>query len=119
MGKNSGGLNAMTDYSKFDKTIKVGDIVTSCYDGYWEVTHIEIRKPYTNGCLRDIAPSPLFSGKYIMKSDGTPIKKGRTDSWDASYSRKITEEFIREQYNHELTLSDIKKDNLFKLIKTK
>ena len=108
-------MSELPDYTRYDKTIKVGDIVTSAWDGYWEVTGIEIRKPY-KGSLDGITPSPLFSGKYKIKGDGTPIKKGRTESWDAFYSRKITANFIREQYDHELTLSVIKRDNLFTLI---
>ena len=110
----SSNINTKTmtvDFSKYDKTIKVGDIVTSSFDGYWEVTHIEIREPYRDGTLC----SPLISGKNIMKSDGTLINEGRF-SWDASYSQKVTEEFIREQYNHEVILCDIKRDNLLKLL---
>jgi hypothetical protein len=110
----------MADLS-YDKSIKVGDIVTSCFSGYWEVTEIIKRPPYTSGFLQGTTPCPLFIGKEVLKSDGTIAIKGaiKFERWDASHSIKITEEFIREQYNHELTLCHIKGDNLFKLIKTK
>ncbi len=110
----------MTNLS-YDKSIKVGDIVTSCFSCYWEVIQIIVIIPYTSGFLQGTTPFPFLVGKEILKYDGTMASKGaiRTESWDVSHSIKITEEFIREQYNHELTLSDIKKDNLFKLIKTK
>jgi hypothetical protein len=110
----------MADLS-YDKSIKVGDIITSCFSGYWEVKEIEIRPSYTSGFLQGITPCPLFICKEVLKSNGTIAIKGaiRFEKWDASHSIKITEEFIREQYNHELTLSFIKRDNLFNLIKTK
>jgi hypothetical protein len=113
-------INIMSDLY-YDKSIKVGDIVTSCFSGYWEVTEIEIRLPYANGFLQGTTPFPLFAGKEVLKSNGTIANKGsvRFERWDASHSQKITEEFIREQYNHELTLLDIKKNNLFNLIKNK
>ena len=110
-------IEFMTDLY-YDKTIKVGDIVTSCFDGYWEVTAIIKRLPYINGFLRGITPSPLFIGKEILESDGTIADKEavRFERWDASHSQKVTVEFIKEQYNHELTLLDIKENNLFNLI---
>jgi hypothetical protein len=105
----------MTDYSKYDKTIKIGDIVTSPFDGYWEVNHIQIREPYANG-TKNFTPAPLMTGKYLMKGDGTPIKHGRTESWDAWYSHKLTEDWIRTSCNKEIDDIEIKRQNLFHLI---
>lgn len=100
----------MTDLS-YDKSIKVGDIVTSCFSGYWEVTEIIKRPPYTSGFLQGTTPCPLFIGKEVLKSDGTIAIKGaiRFERWDASHSVKITEDWIRESCNKEIDNIEIKR----------
>jgi len=100
----------------YDKTIRINDIVTSYDDGYWEVTHIEIRKPYKNGVFKNITPPPLLSGNYVMTSSGIIVKHGKTNTWDASHSQKVTKEWIMSVYNKEIDNAAIKRDNLFHLI---
>lgn len=91
---------------KYDKTIKVDDIVTGWYKGYFRVTDITKRKDR----------NPVVSGVLILDSNGNPAKS-EIIKWDISYSKKITPKEVQEIIDYDLEFFVNKKKNLLNLFK--
>jgi hypothetical protein len=97
---------------KYDSSIKVGDIVTGYYKGYWKITEIVHRKYERK---RHYQPNPLFVGVLLLDSNGNKVAP-KHNNWDASYSKKITREFVFGIIDYGLDYFIIKKNNLLELI---
>lgn len=98
----------------YDKTIKVGDIVTGYYKGYWRVTNVEQRNNYTMGS-KTYHPAPLITAELVLDSNGMKAKR-RTANWDISYSKKITKEVVQQIIDQEVAEFVQKKANLMAMI---
>jgi len=89
----------------YDKTIKVGDIVTGYYKGYWRVVEVRKRKEY----------APIIVGELVLDSNGNKAKKKRNE-WDSSYSKKITLCEVKKIIDYDLEYFTNKKKNLLNLV---
>lgn len=99
----------------YDKTIKVGDIVTGYYKGYWRVTVIVERpRESLNGTI--YTPAPLIHGELVLDSNGKKAKK-RRESWDISYSRKVDRAMVEKIITNDQEAFETKKNNLLELLK--
>ena len=78
---------------KWDKTIKIGDLITGFYGGYFIITGIEKRKD----------ESPLATMQLKLDKNGQIAKKTRIETCDMSYCTKITKEKVVSiiTYNNE------------------
>jgi hypothetical protein len=71
----------------YNTNIKVGDIVTGYFPGYWKVVKIEPRYPYTaDGNTTVYVPYPIIYGSLIA---GANRHTKEIESWDISYSQKL------------------------------
>ena len=101
--------------------IKVGDIVTGYFKGYWEVTKIEDRSsclykyPVADGSLH---PKPLIYGRLVMSDNNKLSKpgKGAEKSWDISYSHVVDRAKIDKDYQAVLDAAMTKRIQLLNLI---
>lgn len=97
---------------KYDSNIKVGDIVTGYYKGYWRIIEIVHRKYERE---QHYQPNPIFIGVLLLDSNGNKVKSKR-QHWDAYYSKKITRDYATGIIDYDLDYFIIKKLNLLELI---
>lgn len=98
----------------YDKTIKVGDIVTAYQKGYWRVLDIEPRNNITVGS-KTIRPNPLVTLELVLDSNGKHAKRkeSKCDIW---YCKKIDLNEVNKIITYDLEFFETKKQNLLELV---
>lgn len=70
---------------KYDKTLKVGDIVTCYYKGYWRITDIDFNK--------NLSSNGLVTCVKILDSNMKPARN-ITEQCDISYCKRVKQSDI-------------------------
>ena len=99
----------------WDRTIAIGDLITSYYSGYWRVDRIERRfTQYDHGVYEGIPIgtecSPVFYMTEVLTDTGKPRK--RKNSCDAWYCKKVTHEWVDEQIRNYVELMTTIRNNI-------
>lgn len=103
--------------STYDKTIKVGDIVTAYHKGFHRVLKIENRSNMAVGG-KTYHPAPLVTLLLLLDSNGKKASRKET-SCDISWCTKIDMNEVNKIITYDLEFFEIKKQNLLELVTQK
>lgn len=98
----------------YDKTIKVGDIVTAYHKGFHRVLKIENRHNMVVGG-KTYHPSPLVTLELVLDSNGKKARPKET-SCDINWCKKIDMNEVNKIITYDLEFFETKKKNLLALI---
>jgi hypothetical protein len=90
----------MSDWSRYDRALQVGDVVTGYAKGYWRIVSIQ-RRFLTEGELKFYPETAVVGDEYnplvhlelVCNSQFTKRGK-RTSVCDISYCRRVNKSFI-------------------------
>lgn len=105
---------------EWDDTISVGELIHTCYKGYWILSRIEFktpkpRVPSLKGTIFDNYPIewsnkelyedvPIFHFTQVLRDDGTR-SKSNTKSCHACYCSRVTRQQVYDQYHTETRIA--------------
>lgn len=98
----------------YDKTIKVGDIVTAYQKGYWRVDEIEVRSNF-NLANKTYHPDPLLKLTLLLDSNGKKAR-ARKSECDINWCKKIDMNEVNKIITYDLEFFEEKKRNLLALM---
>ena len=97
----------------YDKTIKVGDIVTAYQKGYWCVLNIEQRGIKVGEEI--FRPNPLVTLELVLDSNGKQAKR-KEEKCDIWHCKKIDLNEVNKIITYDLEFFETKKQNLLNLV---